>query len=128
MHALRQSMWVGAVLLLASASLASSAATVEWKCGGRTMPGYGPNEAVMILDGVVMEKGETFESADIGSLEVTCWNPDNGKFRIAPGVPAVLIWTKGFVDASSERPVEALQAAEADASRELRLLYEADGA
>ena len=93
------------------------------------MPGYGGNEPVMILDGVVTEKEhltEIFASSDIDSLEVTCWNPDNGKFRIAPGVPAILIWTKSFVEAS-EHLAEARQAAEAKASWELQVLWEAGG-
>lgn len=62
------------------------------------------------------------------TLEVTCWNSDNGKFRVAPGVPAVLVWTKSFVAATSEHPEEALKAAEAQANEELRLLWEAGGA
>ena len=128
MPKLRRSLLGAAVLLLASASLAS-AATPAWKCSGRTMPGYGGNEPVTILNGVVTEKEhltEIFASSDIDSLEVTCWNPDNGKFRIAPGVPAILIWTKSFVEAS-EHLAEARQAAEAKASWELQVLWEAGG-
>lgn len=96
-----------------------------------TVLGYGSNEPVMIVDGVLMEKDsltELFASSGIEQLEMTCWNPDNGKFRVAPGVPAILVWTKSFVAASSEHPQEALRAAEAQASEELRLLWEAGGA
>ncbi len=95
------------------------------------MPGYGSNEPVMIVDGVVMEKAtltELVAPSDVAQLEVTCWNPVNGKFRVAPGVPAILVWTKSFLAASSEHSEEALRAAEAQASWELQLLWEAGGA
>ena len=41
-------------------------------------------------------------------------------------MPAILIWTKSFVEAS-EHPAEARQAAEAKASWELQVLWEAGG-
>lgn len=127
MRPLRDSVRV-AVFLLCSASFAS-ASTVEWKCGGRSMSGYGTGEVVFILDGVVgkmkMEKMSEIEAEAIDRIEVTCWNPHNGKFRIAPGVPVVLAWTKEFVAAASERLEDALREHETQAAADLRLLYEA---
>ena len=130
-HTLRRSVWIAAILLLGSASRAS-AATPVWKCGGLTMPGYGPQEVVAILDGGLQEKGwwamDEIDPAGIDEVDITCWNPVNGKFGIEPAVPAVLVWTKSFVLEASDRREEVVQARKAVVSKELKLLYEAGGA
>ena len=130
MRTLRNSVLIATFLLLGSASPASAAAPV-WKCGGLTMPGYGPNDVVAILDGVLQEKGWWAIGIDpvgFDEVEVTCWNPVNGKFGIAPAVPTVLVWTKTFVLEASDRREEVVQARTAAVSKELGLLYEAGGA
>ena len=90
-----------------SAALEAAETTVR-KCGGRNMPGYGSGEAVAILDGVVLEKGQMskIESADIDHIDVTCWDPETGQFHPpvpTPGVGVVLVWTKVLMQTSTLR-------------------------
>ena len=96
-----------------------SAEGVAAKCSSRIqMPGLEFNDAVILLDGLIVPDaglqasgGITFgklgvEASDILWGELTCWNPKTGEFG-GVGVPIWSLHTKGFVE-STRAPIERL--------------------
>ena len=88
-----------------------SADGVAAKCfGDIRMPGYeyvpGGLVVVPLVDGSILtvEEMDEVDPYSIRSREVTCWNPETGKFG-GVGVPVVLIRTKDFVE-STIAPIE----------------------
>ena len=130
--------WLPLTLVFVALSLVS-AEGIAAKCYRTAqMPGFGPNDAVVLLDGSIVPNAGSvasggltmdqlgIEASDIHSMEVTCWNPETGKFEGVGGVPAVRIRTKGLVE-STRAPIEGLlRAQEAYFSQHSRYAHSLD--
>ena len=92
-----------------------SAAAAAAKCSPQVqMPGLGPNEAVIQIDGSVVLSGpgnpvtlDELDPSDIHSIEITCWNPATGEFGGGGRIPVIVIATKSFVE-SRRAPLDRL--------------------
>ena len=75
------------------------------------MPGLGPSEAVVQVDGSVVlwgtEELDGMDASVIHSVDITCWNPTTGEFGVGGGIPVIVVMTKHFVE-STRAPIEAL--------------------
>jgi hypothetical protein len=78
--------------------IAGSAVAGPFKCGGvaNTFAGYDSDAPLIVVDDRVLPASESIASirADMGYVEVTCWNPETGEFGVAPGIPLLRIISK----------------------------------
>ena len=111
--------WLPLTLAVVALSLVFAEGAAA-KCSSRIqVPGLGPNESVLLLDGSIVPsrvvEGQIFaegldeiDPSTIHSVELTCWNPATGEFGGGVvGVPIILVLSKGLVE-STRAPIEAL--------------------
>ena len=130
--------WLPLTLAVVALSLVFAEGAAA-KCSSRIqVPGLGPNESVLLLDGSIVPsrvvEGQIFaegldeiDPSTIHSIELTCWNPATGEFGGGVvGVPIILVLSKGLVE-STRAPIEALlRAQEAHFSQHSRYAQSLD--
>ncbi len=101
--------------LLVAAPVELAPLEVERKCAPDriVLPGYASNEAVRVVDGVVVPRGTRegplSAAREVASIDITCWNPETNTFG-QRGVMVIRVQTQALVEATQAPLLELIEA------------------